>query len=321
MKIDPILPIWLMTILCIGMLLMKRKGLWNYIRQILIVLLLFAMNLRILVFAYDVPKTELNVDVLFVIDDTMSMLAEDFDDGGLRLDAVKDDREYIMDMMAGARFSVISFGNQAQKLMPFTSDASIVMTTIETLEGQTKYYANSTSLNLPFTVMRDTLERSYEEDRFRARVVFFMSDGEITEMNGKLGSYKEAEKFVSAGAVLGYGTTEGGRMQVRNFDGDTGARFYMQTRGKDGFLEDAISKIDEKNLNSIADDLDITYYHVVDDTVIRDVVDDINADLEDYSESEMSGTEGYSETYYYFAIPLVILLVYDLIYYKRRLKA
>ena len=61
MKINPILPIWLMSILCIGMLVMKRKGVWNYIRQILIVLLVFAMNLRIMIFTNDIPKKELNL--------------------------------------------------------------------------------------------------------------------------------------------------------------------------------------------------------------------------------------------------------------------
>ena len=45
MKIHPIIPIWLMAVICVGMLVMKRKGIWNYIRQILIVALLFTINL------------------------------------------------------------------------------------------------------------------------------------------------------------------------------------------------------------------------------------------------------------------------------------
>ena len=73
MKINPIIPIWLMAIICVGMLLLRRRGVWNYIRQILIVVLLFAMNLRIMVFSHDVEKRELNVDVLLVIDNSMSM--------------------------------------------------------------------------------------------------------------------------------------------------------------------------------------------------------------------------------------------------------
>ena len=46
LKFEPIIPIWLMVIICIGLLAIKRKGIAPYIRQVLIVLLLFAINLR-----------------------------------------------------------------------------------------------------------------------------------------------------------------------------------------------------------------------------------------------------------------------------------
>ena len=43
---EPMIPIWLMVIICIGLLAIKRKGIIPYVRQCLIVLLLFAINLR-----------------------------------------------------------------------------------------------------------------------------------------------------------------------------------------------------------------------------------------------------------------------------------
>ena len=42
----PIIPIWLMTILAVMILLCKRKGIFAFLRQIIIVALLFAINLR-----------------------------------------------------------------------------------------------------------------------------------------------------------------------------------------------------------------------------------------------------------------------------------
>ena len=320
MKINPILPIWLMSILCVGMLALKRKGVWSYIRQILIVLLVFTMNLRIMVYSHDVPRKELNVDVLFVIDDSMSMLAEDFDGDGRRIDAVKEDCEYIMDKMEGCRFSVISFGNYAYVLAPYTSDTNVVMSAINSLEGQTQYYAQGTSLNLPFSQILSTLKRDQEQDSERAQVIFFFSDGEITSKDEKLGSYKEAADYLATGAVLGYGTEEGGKMLVRSYEGDYGEPFYMKTRDENGRTVDAISVIDEKNLKSIAKDMDVEYYHVEKPTTIRDIVTDINDTIEEFTVEGESGTEGYAETYYWFAIPLVVLLVYDLVYCKRRLK-
>ncbi|MBO4473459.1 MAG: VWA domain-containing protein [Clostridiales bacterium] len=320
MKINPILPIWLMSILCIGMLIMKRKGVWNYIRQILIVLLVFALNLRIMVFSYDIPKKELNIDVLFVIDDSMSMLAEDFDGEGRRIDAVKDDCEYIMDKMEGCRFSVISFGNYAYRLAPYTSDTNVIMSAIRSLEGQTQYYAQGTSLNLPFSQILDTLEQDYEQDSERAQIIFFFSDGEITSKDEKLGSYEDAAEYIVSGAVLGYGTEEGGKMKVKSYEGDYGEPFYMKTRDESGRTVDAVSRIDEDNLQSIADDLDVEYYHVEKSTTVRSVLGEITDNLDEYATSGETGMEGYNETYYWFAIPLAALLLYDLIYYKRRIK-
>ena len=45
-KFEPIIPIWLMAIICVVLLVIKRKGIIPYIRQIIMVLLLFAINLR-----------------------------------------------------------------------------------------------------------------------------------------------------------------------------------------------------------------------------------------------------------------------------------
>ena len=44
--IDPILPVWLMAIICIGLLFLKRRSLGAYIRQIIMVILLFIINIR-----------------------------------------------------------------------------------------------------------------------------------------------------------------------------------------------------------------------------------------------------------------------------------
>ena len=320
MKINPIIPIWLMSILCVLMLCMKRKGIWNYIRQILIIVLVFALNLRIMIVSSDLEKRELDVDVLFVVDDSMSMLAEDFDGDGRRIDAVRSDCEYIMDNLTGARYSIISFGNYAYRLTPFTSDTNAVMSALKSLEGQTQYYASGTSLNQPLAIVKEALENNHKRNPQRTQVLFFFSDGEITAKE-KLGSYSNLEDLIDGGAVLGYGTEDGGPMKVHSYEGDYGEPFYMMTRDQSsGTMVQAISHLDESNLKSIAKDLDLEYYHVENEASIRDTLMDITSYLEELSSEGVEGTEGYSETYFWFAIPLVGLLVYDLIYYKRRLR-
>ena len=46
MRIDPIIPIWLMLILCVGMAFLKRRKRSAYIRQIAAIILIFLINLR-----------------------------------------------------------------------------------------------------------------------------------------------------------------------------------------------------------------------------------------------------------------------------------
>ena len=144
MIINPIIPIWLMGIICVILLFFKRKGKFNYIRQILIIVLLFVINLRIMVLGNDARNVSNNVDILFVIDNTISMLAEDYNGDERRIDAIKADCKYIMEQFPGASFSVVSFGNSVEKMMPFTVDSTMALQAIEVLNGQKEYYANGT---------------------------------------------------------------------------------------------------------------------------------------------------------------------------------
>ena len=64
--INPILPVWLMGIICVGLLFLKRKSLGAYIRQIIAVLLLFIINIRPMVpnESISVETEKLNIKVI-----------------------------------------------------------------------------------------------------------------------------------------------------------------------------------------------------------------------------------------------------------------
>lgn len=122
-----------MGILCIILLVMRRKNKYAYIRQILIVILLFVINLRIMIPSSDVKVQTNNFDVLFVIDETISMLAEDYNGNNTRYEGVKEDCKYIINELYGARFSVIKFNNTSQIITPYTKDAELTIETINAL--------------------------------------------------------------------------------------------------------------------------------------------------------------------------------------------
>ena len=107
---EPMIPIWLMVIICIGLLAIKRKGIVPYIRQCLIVVLLFAINLRPMYISDEVKvmRQKLNCYCIIVIDDTLSMMAEDYNGIEPRMNGVKADVEYITDFSVIAGYGVMS---------------------------------------------------------------------------------------------------------------------------------------------------------------------------------------------------------------------
>ena len=78
----------------------------------------------------------------------------------------------------------------------------------------------------------------------------------------------------------------------------------------------AISKIDEGNLKKIAEDLDIDYIHMDDMANIRYLIESIKSGSSLTIEKSDSVT--YKDTYFYYAIPLAIMLLLELVLFIRR---
>ncbi len=315
MIVNPIIPIWLMGIICVIFLVLKRKGVFNYIRQIIVVLLLFVINLRIMVPGGTVITVAPEIDILFVCDNTISMLAEDYNGDDRRMDAVKKDCMYIVDQFPGASFSIVTFDSSVEMKVPYTVDTFIVEQNLNNLNGEASYYANGSSLNMIMSQLEEYLDRG----RDTYQLVFFISDGEITVNGEKLKEYDNLIGYADDGAVLGYGTPEGGYMKTVEMSMTDEEPTYLYYYDDNFDKVKAVSKIDEDNLNSIAKDLGIDYIHMTKHSDIHSKIDSIKANMGDAISTENTDSKsGYSETYYYFLIPLIGILVFDLIFYKRK---
>lgn len=315
MRIHPILPIWLMTIFCITMLFLKRKGIFPYLRQIFIVLLLFVINLRIMVPSehIDSSSAKMDVSVLFVIDNTISMLAKDYNGDTERLTAVKEDCSYIIDELYGADFSVITFDNKAKLLSPFTSDTDFAKNTISAIFPMNELYAKGSSMNTSKEVFIKTLKYVKEKSK-KPVAVFFISDGEITNED-KLESFAKAAPYIDYGAVLGYGTKQGGIMYPTTYNGKSTTPLQDESEYP---YKDAVSKIDEKNLKKLAKDMKISYVNMNAQKNISNTLQEIRKNAVTSTE-DGDETSGYKDIYYWFVLPLLLLLIYDFKVYRRAL--
>ena len=311
MIIRPMIPIWVMAIICGVLLVCKRKGVWPYIRQIILILLLFALNLRPQLVSQksEVRVEKTNAYVVFAVDDTISMLAQDYDGSRTRLYGVNKDCCEIIDAVYGAKFSVITFNNEAQVVSPVTSDGNFAKSTIESIYPLSTYTAQGTNLSLSKDVILKHLKKLREKGDGSICLVF-ISDGENT--NGKkLESFKDVAKYVDCGAVLGYGTEKGGKMYYEEYG-------YKGDYVKDTSSypeKDAISKIDEKNLKAVAKDLGVKYYNM-NTTSTDKMIEDLTANLT--KAEEVTEVEGYKDLYYFIAMPIVLLLIIEMLLLKKK---
>ena len=273
------------------------KKLISVFRNLAICALIFVILLRPMNRRFDMDLELKNIDVLFVVDTTISMWATDYDNGRTRIRGVGDHAAYIMQELSGSNFGLIRFDNRSQILAPFTQDMDNVDDAFATLREPDRYYARGSSPNVVYDDLLKMLESSAaKEDRMT--VLFFISDGEITAEGETLRSFAELSQYVDGGAVLGYGTKEGATMQDANGvirDPETG--------------EEAVSVIDEDNLRKLSEDLDIDYIHMVNEKNVAYLLETIKSGAVSYVGSEDAYI--YDDTYYWYVIPLAALILWE----------
>ncbi len=304
MRSFPIIPIWLMLIISLGLItyifIFNKKSL----TQIIIVILIFTINLRFMIPSEKSKVVANNLDVLFVIDTTLSMGAEDYNGTNTRISGVKKDCEFIIKRLHGAKYSIITFNNKSRIVIPYTKDTNLAIESLEIIKPIQELYAKGSSLNTPIeTIVKQLKSSKKYEDRIR--VIFFISDGEITD-DSRLNSYREISKLVDSGAVLGYGTTQGGYM-LKNNNYDEQEKYVVEH--SIGGTKRALSKIDERNLRKIASDMGVNYINMSKQS-------NLNSQLKVLDNLIVNGIQTsdkstYGDTYYFLVIPLLLLLMIE----------
>lgn len=311
MRIFPIIPTWLMFIICAFLLFIIVKKSKNKLKsfpvisEILMVILLFIINLRIMIPSDKALVSANNLDIIFVVDNSISMNALDYQNGKKRLDGVKEVSELIIKELAGARYSVITFDNTSKIIIPFTKDYSMALESIAIINPKAEFRAAGSSLNAPKENLLTTLKSS-KEDEDRIPIVFFISDGEITRDDQPLESFSEFKEYITNGGVLGFGTPQGATMYVG--ENGTWGDYVMKSQEK------AISKMDENNLKKIAEEMNLDYIPISNPKNIQNKIKELKTLAS--SSFENSDKSTYDDIYFFFVIPLLLLLILQFREYK-----
>lgn len=249
-----------------------------------------------------------NLDVCFAVDTTISMWAEDYNAGQERMAGVKQDIARIMEALPGSSFSLVRFDNGAQVLVPYVRGVAVVEDTVSHITLPSYNTAEGSTINAVHDTLAAMIRASKERSGTRKTIVFLMSDGEITD-GSELMRFSDLAEGVDDGAVLGYGTAAGGRM---NYPG----RGYLQDTARKA---DALSILDEENLRAVAGDLGLNYIHqqAGGNLTLNQILNRIRR-LSVRAAQQEGDRTGVVETYYYFAALLALILLAGLFRLIRR---
>lgn len=197
-----------------------------------------------------------NLNVYFVVDTTSSMVAEDYGGQQPRLEGVRADVLAVAAALPGARYSIVTFDADARVRLPLTTDTTALEAAVETLAPEPSEFSHGSSVTEANERLADLLESADQRHPGRGRVVFYLGDGEQTAA-GEPAPFTLAPGLVQGGAVLGYGTAQGGRM--KGTLSRYGAKSDYIRDPSTG--EDAVSRIDESMLRRLAQQLGVGYQH------------------------------------------------------------
>ncbi|WP_255769486.1 vWA domain-containing protein [Pseudarthrobacter sulfonivorans] len=283
-----------------------RREFHDWLLRSGLVLLLLAAALRPGIPGGGAQAATADVNVFFVVDTSSSIVAEDYGNHSPRLDGVRQDIMAIAGELAGARFSLLTFDSNAVVRMPLTTDTSALDTAAAVLQPQVTAFSKGSSITAAGKLLVERLRSARDSHPERPRLVYYLGDGEQTSATAPE-AIKVDAGLVNGGAVLGYGTPEGGRMKENTGPRSAadGGPAYIQDRtsGKGG---DALSVIDEGRLQWIARQLGVPYVHRSAGAPVAPMMQAADPGALERDPGQL-GLDGRTELYWIFALGAFLL--------------
>lgn len=318
MRIEPLIPLPIVIVIlagCIGLLIAcvfykKWRKKKNFIRVMMGVMMGLILLRPMLTGGINVKQTN-NLNLFFVVDSTASMSAKDVENGEKRrYEQVREDIRKIAKSFGGSRYSIIVEDNSIFTAMPLSSNADMLDSALYGIKPRNYFYSNGTNLDDLITFANERVAKYNRSNPERTSVMFIFSDGEDTN-DRPLSTIASIKKAASGGAVFGYGTEEGATM-VENLTANTPtiAEGPEKTESciKD-FNSCIISRINEENLESIANTFKVKYYNRTDGgSIPSELINEIGESIVFDDDVAYAGA---TDLYWIFSGIILILLIID----------
>lgn len=242
------------------------------------------------------------VDVVFAVDVSKSMLAEDIAPN--RLEKSKQLVTQIINNLASDRVGIIAYAGSAFPQLPITTDYAAAKMFLQNM--------NTDMLSSQGTAIREAIELSqtyFNDVEQTNRVLFLISDGEDHEGNIE-GIAEEAAKKGIRIVTIGVGTAKGGPIPEKR-------NGVIQNYKKDNSGETVITRLDEETLQKIASAANGKY---IDGRVTSRVVEEVTEILQNMDKKEFESqqiAEYKSQFQWFLGLGLLFLLL-DILLLERQ---
>jgi len=242
------------------------------------------------------------VDVVFALDVSKSMLAEDIAPN--RLEKSKQLVTQIINSLAGDRIGIIGYAGSAFPQVPITTDFASAKLF---LAGMNTDMVSSQGTAITEAI---ALARTYYNDEEQTnRVLFIISDGEDHE--GNLSEI--AEEAASEGIkiyTIGVGTLAGGPIPIKR-------NGVLQYYKRDQNNEQVITRLGEEMLKEIAGQANGDY---IDGSNTKKVVENVTAILNGMDKKEFDAKQftDFKDQFQWFLAGALFLLILDVLLMERK---
>lgn len=242
------------------------------------------------------------VDLVFAIDVSKSMLAEDIAPN--RIEKSKQIATQIINNLVSDRIGIIAYAGKAYPQLPITTDYSAAKLFLQNM--------NTNMLSSQGTAIDDAINLAktyYDDEEQSNRVLFIISDGEDHSEQAVNAAESASEEGIKI-FTIGVGKTEGGPIPLKE-NGIT------ESYKKDKNGETVITKLDEAVLKQIASEANGKYINGMN---TANVVDEVKKTLEelDKKEFETKKFTEYNHQFQWFLGLGIFFLFLDIFFLERK---
>jgi Ca-activated chloride channel family protein len=276
-------------------------------------LILFLLGLASLTLGLVNPKigTKLEtvkregVDIVFAVDVSKSMLAEDIAPN--RLEKSKRLVSEIINQLASDRIGIIAYAGQAYPQLPITTDYGAAKMFLQSM--------NTDMLTSQGTAIDQAIELAttyYDDEDQTNRVLFIISDGEDHSEGSTLKTVEDAKEAGIKIFTIGVGKEKGAPIPIKR-------KGVVERLKKDAKGEVVITKLNEEVLRDIASEGNGEY---IDGTNTEEAVEYIKEQLNQMDKKEFEAKQfaEYKDQFQWFLGAGLLFLFLDILVLDRKTK-